>query len=70
MTKTIEPFFVVWNPAHGLPRYKHGTFDGAKTEAERMANAHPGDEFFVLAVAGRAVRQNPVEWTPVDDIPF
>lgn len=70
MTKTIEPFYVVWNPARGLPRYRHDTLDAAKAEAERLANKHPGEEFFVLDVRGRALRCNPVEWADVNPLPF
>lgn len=41
-------FYVVWNPTHGNPRYRHMRFDAAKTEAERLAKNHPTQEFYVL----------------------
>ena len=66
----IQPFFVVWNPDHGLPRMQHLDHEAAKAEAKRLAEQNPGERFFVLGVTGCAVRQEPVEWIEADTIPF
>lgn len=45
----IQPrFWVVWNPARGLPRVKHTTKREAATEATRLARQCPGETFIVL----------------------
>lgn len=67
--ETTGSFFVVWNPAHGLPRYQHGTLAQAKAEAERLARLNPGSEFIVMQSLGSA-RVNDIAWTQHDDIPF
>jgi len=48
-------FYVVWNPAHGLPRVRHNEEHEARAEAERLAGANPGQTFYVmLAVSASA----------------
>lgn len=66
-----EPFWVVWNPERGLPRFQHQTFTAAKTEAERLARLHQGQQFFVLESKGVMQVCDPCQWTPCEtSIPF
>jgi len=67
---SAEQFFVVWNPAHGLPRHQHMTEEAAKNEAMRLASHNPGQDFYVLACVGKARRVDPVEWKATDWSPF
>jgi hypothetical protein len=43
-----EGFYVVWQPGGGNPRMRHDSRAVATQEAERLAAANPGREFFVL----------------------
>ena len=68
----MDTFYVVWNPAHGLPRYRHASHDEAAAEAKRLAALHVG-EFFVLKAQAVAKRTEPVTLTVLngaDEIPF
>ncbi len=68
----MKPFWVVWNPSCGLPRMKHNSFSEAKSEAFRLSQTNPGQEFFVLGSCGVA-KKIEVTWTEVEDtsdIPF
>lgn len=54
------------------PNYRHMSEASAKTEAERLARAHPGKEFYVLCAIGKCVKSD-IAWSdPTDDdaIPF
>jgi hypothetical protein len=56
-TQTEKAFWLVWSPT-GVrpPKYRHASEQSAVTEAERLAQAHPGQLFVVLeAVAARRV---------------
>lgn len=65
------PFYVIWNPAHGLPRFRHHSSADAEREAKRLATENPGQEFFVLLATAVARRPDPVEFKHLkDDIPF
>lgn len=64
----MHQFFVVWNPAHGLPRYRHDTLDGAVNEAKRLASVHPGQQFHVLQSVLTAERADPVTVTRHEDM--
>jgi hypothetical protein len=44
-----DSFHLVWNPSGHNPNFRHPDRDSAITEAERLARAHPGQQFFVLA---------------------
>ncbi len=66
----IRPFWVVWNPSHGLPRYQHYTAEEARNEAKRLAALNPGQDFYVLGTIGKARRDEPVTWFDADPIPF
>ena len=70
-------FFVVWQPEHGSPTFRHENFDLAIKEAERLSNQNPGMEFHVLRSMGhyRKPKLPSAEWNkhevPLDDvIPF
>lgn len=41
-------FFMVWRQGGGVPTVQHPTLGLAEAEAERLARANPGREFFVL----------------------
>lgn len=66
--------FLVWRENGPSPRYKHSSFESAKSEASRLALANPGTRFYVLAAVGNAIK-NEVNWTLSDErfddsIPF
>ncbi len=75
-----EPFWVVWNPIHGLPRVQHSSEEAAVNEAKRLARNNKGQNFYVLA-ASHHVIVDPVNVTRISagtaqrpwddrDIPF
>jgi len=43
-----QPFFMVYGLGQRQPTVRHKTRAHATLEAERLARAHPGIEFFVL----------------------
>jgi hypothetical protein len=55
----------------GVPRYRHSTEDGARTEAYRLAQFNPDQTFTVLkAVASVRVPRNPLPcWLTYDRQP-
>jgi hypothetical protein len=50
----------------GTPTYKHTTLESAKTEAERLARACPGDEFTVLQSIA-TVKKSDISWDIHDE---
>lgn len=62
--------YLVWNVAHGIPRYVHDTFDKARAEAIRLANEHPGNTFLVMVPAGAAYVELPAVFTDNPNISF
>lgn len=69
--------YFVWNPDRREPNYRHDTVNSALVEAERLARAHPGQQFIVLKVLGAAIVEKPVafKWAPgcetmEQEIPF
>lgn len=56
-----EPFFVVWNPQHGLPRMQHMDYPTALHEAKRLAGLNKGEKFYVLVSCSVASVRDPVE---------
>ena len=76
-----ERFWMVLGIGQGVPRYQHGTKEGAQAEAKRLAGAHPEIMFVVLEVVDAYRSEAPtvnqfqiVEADPAhtgdDDIPF
>ena len=66
-------FFIVWNPQGMNPTVRHETWDRAATEAQRLALANPGQEFFVMQAHRRVTTPRPVEIEDFDvdlEIPF
>ena len=43
-----RPFWMVWCPTGGMPRYRHDSEDSAHREAQRLARDKPGRVFVVL----------------------
>lgn len=69
-----DAFYIVWNPEGGNPRVRHEHFTRASDEAQRLALAHPGKDFFVMQAHRRVSTPKPVEVedfdTDIDSIPF
>lgn len=50
MTETRDAFFIVWSPTGAKPpKHRHDDYIAAVREAERLATANPGAEFYVMA---------------------
>ncbi len=66
-----KPFWLVWNPDGNSPRFQHPTEQSARTEAERLARANPGNQFVVLESVAAYTRTDvaTVNLRP-DPIPF
>ena len=66
-----DEFFVVWNPEHGLPRFRHALRRDAEEEAKRLAKANPGATFITMRAEKGFTVNDPVQVVNfVDDIPF
>lgn len=60
-----EPlFWCVWNEGGGSPTVKHASYANARQEAQRLARAHPGSRFVVMAAAVAFVKRD------VDEVRF
>lgn len=69
--KPENEFWMVWNPAGRAPTYKHGNRGSAQREAERLAEANPGQSFYVLHAISRSSRPPAVLTVELgDDLPF
>ena len=42
------PYWVLWNEAHGLPKFKHRSYAEALSAARSMARKNPGQKFRIL----------------------
>ena len=42
------PFWVVWSPRGGGPRYRHTSFELAHKEADRLAKRLPNRHFYIM----------------------
>lgn len=51
--------YLVWNPARNLPKRPHATIESAIAESERLAQANPGEEYYVMAPIGVSVVEAP-----------
>lgn len=76
MTKCVSDIFFVCKPENGNWGWKrqHNSYQSAQAEAERLAEANPGQEFFVLGALGSAkTAPKPAIYTELSietDIPF
>lgn len=57
------PFWLVWRRGGRPPVFEHPSYQAARTEAERLAQANPGSEFYVLAPAARGCTSDQVYWS-------
>jgi len=66
------PFWLVWSPSGDRePRFKHADSGAAEREAERLADQHPGREFYVLQPTYHVVAQRRLTQRFSDDaVPF
>lgn len=64
--KTEYKFWVVWQPASGTPTVKHLSKEIAMAEAQRLAIANPGKEFFVMEATDMCVKDS-VQWVSLDE---
>lgn len=49
MSKPEECFWIIWSPTGSTPpSYRHELYQSAVQEAERLARASRGDEFYVM----------------------
>lgn len=73
-----QPGFFVWNPLGRIPCFKHETYHSALVEAERLARANPGHDFFVLGALERIKIPLPgterervrLPFDGIDELPF
>ena len=45
-------FWFVWNEKREVPKRKHPTLEGARTEAKRLSDLYRGHIFYVLESCG------------------
>lgn len=63
--------WVIWSEQGCKMRVQHGSLDDARREAERLAEKHPGNRFFVLSAQGYAVTAKPTTWVDLEvESPF
>lgn len=67
----IEPFWMIYGEGQNAPVARHGSFEAAKRESERLARNNPGIRFFILATVG-VTEKNDVTFRAIDpmEIPF
>ena len=74
MQEKRKAYYLVWNPQTGYIKHKHKYSSSAKTEAERLARQHQGQEFVVLKAVASCKVDN-LHWAEMSDnaddfIPF
>jgi hypothetical protein len=72
-TLKTPPFWLVWSPnGDRPPSYRHPSEAAAEKEANRLADEHPGREFYVLQPTVQVVAQRRFtqRYTIDDGIPF
>ena len=57
------PFWLVWRRGGRAPCYEHESYIGARTEAERLAKANPGQRFYVLSPVARGIQDGDAVWS-------
>lgn len=50
--------YCVFNPNGQAPYFVHGSYDGAKDEAKRLARLNPDQKFYVMESVGMAVKHD------------
>jgi hypothetical protein len=70
-----KPTWFVWCPTGWPPKHQHQSIESAINEAERLAKAHPGQQFVVLETVGARMVDlvQRIDLRPVnepDEIPF
>lgn len=65
-----ERFYLVWAENGGAPTVKHGSFDAALAEAERLARKSPGREFHVLEWRSACMKPVDIVWRGDAPLPF
>lgn len=66
-----QAFWMVWCESTCHTRVRHASPEEARREAERLAQAIPGQRFFVLQATGIAQTVKPVTWTDLEsELPF
>jgi len=70
-TPRMPMFWLVWCPVGPHPpKFRHGSETAAQGEAERMAEHHPGERFYVVESKSRAMcKVRPVTITPCTSEP-
>lgn len=66
-------FFVVYSPTgRTSPTVSHFEEGPASREAQRLAQSHPGQKFFVMQAVHGYVREDPLQMIAVDpaQVPF
>ena len=63
----MEKFWLVWRIDGDSPSFRHASLKTAKAEAERLARANPGCQFYVLSAESRVRIQEPLEWEELSD---
>ena len=61
----MKKFWMVWNEGNRDPRFKHGTEEMARIEAERLARLFPGSIFYLLTSVD-ACKVNDIKWDSED----
>ena len=67
------PFWLVWSPnGDRPPSVRHPSEDAALQEANRLADAHPGREFYVMQPTLQVVSQRrfTTRYSVDDGVPF
>lgn len=62
-----KTFYVVWNPRNRNPLIKHETEKEAINEADRLAETHPGQHFYVLESQGYSMSRPQSYFKSVED---
>jgi hypothetical protein len=63
MRNNYPPFYLVWNPNGRAPSRRHPSRAAASLEAERLARANPGQEFYVLVPLSLVTKNDIVRTT-------
>lgn len=63
--KDVDAFFwLVWQPGASVPTRRHASLQIAGAEAQRLAEANPAKEYYILPAIGRCVSSTVTWETP------